>query len=148
MKHSSQFTRCEWLHTAAATAGSLLLPGRMALTAALSDVAETEHFWYRLAPDGPCIDSQRDHKACGFGGGKIFLSEDNGTTWPHRAEFAEAENITFNCLLKNGNILFATRAKLFLSTDHLKTHRAITVMDREGRDYLPQTPVNPTEPDW
>ena len=148
MKHPSQLTRRQWLGATAATAGGMLMPGTMDLTAALSDVAETKHFWYRLAPDGPYIDSQRDHKAFGFQNGKIFLSEDNGKTWPHRAEFADAENITFSCLLKNGNILFATRAKLFLSTDNLKSHRPITVKDREGRDYLPHTPVNPAEPGW
>lgn len=126
----------------------MLLPGGKNLTAAPSDAASTDHFWYRPAPEGPYIDSQRDNKAFGFGNGKILLSEDNGKTWPHSAEFPEAENITFSCLLKNGNILFATREKLFLSTDNLKTHRRITVKDREGRDYQPHTPVNPDLPGW
>jgi hypothetical protein len=148
MKASSPLTRRQWLGATAATAGSLLLPHPRRLGAALSDTASTEHFWYRLAPDGPYIDSQRDHKAFGFGDGKIYLSEDNGKTWPHSAAFAEAENITFSCLLKNGNVLFATREKLFLSTDNLKTHRPVTVKDREGRDYLPHTPVNPDQPGW
>jgi len=65
--------------------------------------------------------------AFGFGGGKIFLSEDNAKSWPHSAEFAEADHITWSCLMKNGNILFATRERLFLSTDNLKTHREIVV---------------------
>ena len=107
MNHPSQPTRRQWLGATAAAVGGILLPGTMDLTAALSAVAESKHFWYRLAPDGPCIDSQRDHNAFGFGDGKIFLSKDNGKIWPHRAEFADAENITFSCLLKNGNILFA-----------------------------------------
>ena len=148
MKHSSQLTRRRFLGATAATAGGVLLPGTAKLIAAPSDVASTEHFWYRLAPEGPYIDSQRDNKAFGFGDGKIFLSEDNGKTWPHSAEFAEAENITFSCILKNGNILFATREKLFLSTDNLKTHRAITVKNRDGSDYLPHTPKNPDQPGW
>lgn len=146
MKHASQFTRRQWLAT---TAGGLVLGGSLDLAAALTDVAETPHFFYRLAPtDGPYVDSQRGSKAFGFRDEKIFLSEDNGKTWAHSAEFAEAENITFSCLLKNGNILFATREKIFLSTDNLKTHRAITVKDRDGREYLPHTPVNPAEPGW
>ena len=109
---------------------------------------ETEHFWCRLAPEGPYIDSQRDNKAFGFGDGKIFLSEDNAQTWAHSAAFPDAENITFSCLLKNGNILFATREKLFLSTDNLKTHREIIVKNRDGSDYLPHTPQNPDQPGW
>ena len=69
-------------------------------------------------------------------------------TWAHSAAFPDAENITFSCILKNGNILFATREKLFLSTDNLKTHRQIIVKDREGSDYLPHTPQNPDQPGW
>ena len=95
------------------------------------------------APEGPYIDSQRDNKAFGFGDGKIFLSEDNAKTWAHSAAFPEAENITFSVILKNGNILFATREQLFLSTDNLKTHREIIVKNRDGSDYLPHTPMNP-----
>ena len=146
MKHAS-FTRRQWLGATAATAGSFLLP-RIPLRAALSDIAETEHFYYRGAPDGPYMDSQRDHRAFGFGSGKIFLSEDNGRTWPHSAEFAEADNITWSCLMKNGNVLFATRERLFLSTNNLGAHREIIVKDRGGRDYLPHKPVNPDLPGW
>jgi len=124
------------------------MPGSIRLSAASSDVASTEHFWYRPAPEGPYIDSQRDNKAFGFGNGKIFLSEDNAKTWAHSAEFADADNITFSCLLKNGNIVFATRTKLFLSTDNLKTHRSITVKNRDGSDYIPHTPKNPEQPGW
>ena len=109
---------------------------------------ETEHFWYRLAPAHPYIDSQRENTAFGFGKGKIFLSQDNGKTWPHSAEFPDAENITFSCILKNGNIVFATRTKLYLSTDNLQTHKQITVRDQKGRDYLPHTPQDPQQPGW
>lgn len=131
-----------------ATAGSILLPRPARLMGAPSEAASTEHFWYRLAPEGPYIDSQRDNRAFGFGGGKIHLSEDNGKTWPHRADFAEAENITFSCLLKNGNVLFATRAQLYLADGNLKGMRPITVKNPDGRDYLPHTPKNPDQPGW
>ena len=113
----------------------LAQPGHLA-AAGRSRSGENEHFWYRLAPEGPYIDSQRDNKAFGFGDGKIFLSEDNGQTWAHSAAFADAENISFSCILKNGNILFATREKLFLSTDNLKTHRA-DHRQRSRRQRLP-----------
>src|ERR1700677_1920600 len=117
----SSLHRRRFLQATATAIGGLLLPETTKLVGAPSDMASTEHFWYRLAPEGPYIDSQRDHKAFGFGNGKIFLSEDNGNTWAHSAEFGEAESITWSVILKNGNILFATRAQLFLSTDNLQT---------------------------
>lgn len=132
---------------AAATAGGLFSASLSRLHAA-AGTGENEHFWYRLAPEGPYVDSQRDHKAFGFGEGKIFLSEDNARTWAHSAPFPEAENITWSTLLKNGNILFATREKLFLSTDNLKTRRQIIVQQRDGRAYLPHTPQDADKPGW
>ncbi|HID76945.1 MAG TPA: hypothetical protein EYP56_13235, partial [Planctomycetaceae bacterium] len=108
----------------------------------------TGHFHYRLQPPGPYIDSQRDNKAFGFSDEAVFLSEDNGRTWPYRLGFPNAKNITFSCILKNGNILFATRTKLYLSTDNLKTYRRITVKDPRGADYLPHKPQNPDRPGW
>lgn len=91
---------------------------------------------------------QRENKAFGFGDGKIFLSEDNAKSWAHSAAFPDAANITFRCLLKNGNILFATRQKLFLSTDNLKSHREIVVKNRDGSDYRPHTPQNDRCEGW
>ena len=136
-----------FLGTAAtATLGGMLSSGISSAQA--GPIRETKHFWVRLLTEGPYIDSQRDNKAFGFGGGKVFLSEDNGESWAHSAAFPEAENITFSCLLKNGNILFATREKLFLSTDNLASHREIIVKDQEGKDYLPHTPQDPNQPGW
>jgi hypothetical protein len=97
-------------------------------------IRENEHFWFRGAPPGPYIDSQRDHKSFGFGDGKIFLSEDNARSWEHSADFADAENITFSCILKNGNVLFATREKLFLITDKQKTYRQNVVKNQDVSD--------------
>lgn len=139
-------SRRRFLAAASASAGGLVLPGIH--TAHAATIGATEHFWYRLAPDGPYIDSQRDNKAFGFGFGKIFLSEDNGKTWPHDAIFRDADNITFSCILKNGNILFATRTKLFLSTDNLRSHRQIIVKDADGTPYLPHQPLDPAKPGW
>jgi len=148
MNSTSRWNRRQWLAAAAAaTAGGSLSTDLFAQQAAQARGA-TKHFWYRLAPPGPYIDSQRDNKAFGFGNGKVFLSEDNGHTWPHSADFPEAENITFSCLLNSGNILFATRQQLYLSTDNLKSYREIIVKDREGDDYLPHTPRNPDQPGW
>ena len=93
----------------------------------------TAHFWYRLQPAGPYIDSQRDNKAFGFTDGAVLLSEDNGRTWPYSMAFPDARQITFSHILKNGNILFSTGSQLYLSTDNLKTYQPITVKDADGR---------------
>lgn len=141
-------SRRRFLAAASASASGLVLPGSRSLLAASTDVASTDHFWYRLAPEGPYIDSQRDNKAFGFGFGKVFLSEDNGETWRHDALFRNADNITFSCILKSGNILFATRTKLYLSTDNLRTYKQIVVKDQDGSDYVPHTPLDPIRPGW
>lgn len=133
----------------AATAGSAFLAvPRIQFAAAMS--GENEHFHFRLAPPGdPYIDSQRDHRAFGFTDDDfLHLSEDNGHHWSRRASFPNARNITFSCLLKNGNILFATRTKLYLSTDNLKSIAPVTVRDTNGEEYLPHTPKNPENPGW
>jgi len=134
---------------AAAAFGGVVGPRRSGLRAAEPRAGETEHFWYRLAPpDGPYVDSQRDNRAFGFGGGRVFLSEDNARTWPHGAAFPEAEHITFSVLLRNGNLLFATRERLFLSTDNLRAHRPVVVRGRDGAEYRPHAPRDPGQPGW
>lgn len=108
----------------------------------------TDHFWYRPQPEGPYIDSQRANKAFGFTDGTIFLSEDNGSTWPYSIAFPDARNITYSCILKNGNILFGAGSKLYLSTDDVSSYRQITVTDVDGSDYIPHAPQNPDLPGW
>lgn len=143
------FRRRDFLRSAAAlTVGGVVSHGLSRAETTASVVRETEHFWVRSAPLGPYIDSQRDHKAFGFGDGKIYLSEDNAKSWAYSSDFPEADHITFSCLLKNGNIIFATRERLFLSSDNLKTHRQIVVKRADGGDYLPHTPQNPDLPGW
>lgn len=110
---------------------------------------ETEHFYYRMpSTDEPYIDTQRDSRMFAFHGTKIMLSENCGKTWPHVAEFPNAQDITFSVLLKNGNALFATRERLFLSTDKLKTHREVIVKRPEGGEYRPHAPLDPKNPGW
>jgi hypothetical protein len=131
-----------------ATTGSLFLP-TLTRSHAADITGENDHFHYRMpALDGPYIDSQRDNQAFAFTTGKIMLSDDCGKTWAHTADFAEAQHITFSVFLANGNILFATRERLFLSTDRLKSHREIIVKNPDGSDYLPHTPINPDAPGW
>ncbi|MHC4691983.1 MAG: hypothetical protein ACYS67_04515 [Planctomycetota bacterium] len=147
-----RITRRRFLGATAITASGILMPGMRRLDANQtykpSEFSSTDHFWYRLQPADPYIDSQRDNKAFGFVNGTIFLSEDNGRTWPHSIAFSNARNITFSCILKNGNILFATRSKLYINTNNLKTYRQITVKDANGADYIPHSPKNPEHPGW
>ncbi|MHC4996094.1 MAG: hypothetical protein ACYTGQ_13695, partial [Planctomycetota bacterium] len=108
---------------------------------------QTEHFLYRLAPaDGPYIDSQRDNKAFAYNDHQVLLSEDNAQTWPHRSNFPNTQDIVFSSILGNGNIVFATKRKIYLSEDNLKSYRQITVQNTDGRDYLPHTPNEPNKP--
>ena len=113
-----------------------------------TQVGETDHFWYRLGPEDVYIDSQRDNRAFGHADGQVLLSEDNGETWPHRLDFPGAHNITFSCILGNGNVVFATRAHIYLSTDKLRTYEEVIVRDLDGGDYLPHTPQDPDRPGW
>ena len=148
----SRVTRRQFLGAAVATAGAFSLSNIAALgdntTASAAEFPSTEHFWYRLQPAGMYIDSQRGSKAFGYAEGKIFLSEDNGHTWPHSIAFPDKQRITFSHILKNGNVLFAAGSKLHLSTDNLKSYRQITVKAADGSDYQPHTPQNPDNPGW
>jgi len=152
MTARQRLTRRRFLATTVATAGGILMPGTGRLgakpTAAASGFPSTDHFWYRPQPAGLFVDSQRDNKAFGFADGKVFLSEDNSRTWPHGIAFPDARYILFSCILKNGNILFSALAKLYLSTDNLKTYTQITVKDTDGSDYIPHAPKNPDRPGW
>jgi len=132
----------------ASVAGSMLLP-RPSGMAAPGDIGETDHFWYRLAPkDGPYIDTQRDHKAFGMGDGKIYFSEDNSRTWARSLDFPDAVNLNFSCILGNGNIIFATRGKIYVSSDNLKSYRELKVTDTDGSDYMPHAPKDPAKAGW
>lgn len=150
MNPSLSLNRRRFLTTASVvSAGGWLDPGLLRAEESAVRSGENEHFFWRLgSEEGPYIDSQRGSRAFGFRDGMIYLSEDNGGTWPHEAAFPDAENITFSVLLGNGNVLFATRAKLFLSTDNLATHREIVVQNADGTLYPVHTPVDPDKPGW
>jgi len=118
------------------------------ITTKIPEFPATAHFWYRPQPAGLFVDSQLDNKAFGYAEGKIFLSEDNGRTWPYSAAFPDAKHIVFSVILKNGNILFSALAKLYLSTDNLKTYKQVVVKKADGADYIPHTPQNLSLPGW
>jgi hypothetical protein len=152
MTPQQRVTRRRFLGAAAAAGGGMLTAGAVGLGAeSLSSPTEfpsTDHFWYRPQPAGPFVDSHRDNKAFGYADGKVFLSEDNGRTWPHSIAFPDAGHIVFSCILRNGNILFSALARLYLSTDNLKTYNEITVKDIDGTDYIRHAPKNAERPGW
>jgi len=78
--------------------------------------------------------------------GLIFYSEDGGVTFPHSYTFADAHNIQMCHVFANGTILFATRTKIYYSTDKLVTVTEYIVKDTDGSNYLPHTPVNSDYP--
>ena len=147
-----QITRRHFLNAATLAAVGIVVTDPPELDASAvvvpSGWSSTDHFWYRLQPAGPYIDSQRENKAFGFSDTAVLFSEDNAHTWPHSMPFPNARNITFSSILKNGNILFATDAKLYVSADNLHTYRQITVKDANGADYVPHTPQNREYPGW
>ena len=102
MAVQEQVTRRRFLSATAAAAGGLLIPGAIGLGADAVAVppgaGSTDHFWYRPQPPGLFVDSQRDNKAFAYADGKVLLSEDNGHTWPHSAEFPDARHIVFSCI--------------------------------------------------
>ena len=87
-------------------------------------------------------------QAFAYTDGEIFLSDDNGHTWAHSIAFPEAKDIMFSHILKNGNVVFATDTKLYVSTDGLKSYQQITVKAQDGSDYVPHTPQNAAKPGW
>jgi hypothetical protein len=144
-KNKHDITRRGFLRAATTMAGGVLVARSFA---ASDEFPSTYHFWYRPRSKGPFVDSQCDSKAFGYENGKIMLSEDNGRTWPHSAAFPDARQIVFSHIVKNGNILFSALAKLYLSTDNLKTYRLVTVKDTDGSDYIPHSPKDASRPGW
>lgn len=114
----------------------------------IKEPSSTDHFWYKALNKGPYIDTQRDHKSFGFSERSIFLSTDNGRSWRYELDFWDASNITFSHIFENGNILFATQNRLYLSEDNLRTLREIVVKNRDGSDYVPHVPKSPDFPGW
>lgn len=140
------------VNSALATGGMAaagIMPAQSRAAEESQDWPSNAHFWYRPQPeDGPYIDSQRGDRAFGYSQGKILLSTDNGRTWPHACDFSDGHRITFSHILKNGNVLFATGANLYLSDDNLNSYRKIVVQRHDGSDYVPHTPKNPDLPGW
>ncbi len=152
MKNQKNINRRHFIGTAAVASGGLFFTGPYISYAGkkTSDAAypSTPHFWYRRPDSSIYIDSQRGKKAFGFSDNTIFLSKDNSHNWYRKAGFQDGKNITFSHIFGNGNILFASKARIFLSTDNLKSYREITVKNQDGTDYKLHKPQNPDNPGW
>ena len=74
MNPPARLDRRRFLASAAATAAFGALPslGRARSTEPSTKIGETDHFLYRLASEGPYVDSQRGRRAFGFGEGRLF----------------------------------------------------------------------------
>lgn len=148
MKSYTSVNRRQFISTLAPAAGGLLLPSTKLFGSPSPRTPSTKHFWYKRISDGPYIDTQFGNQAFGFTADTIFLSEDNSHSWPCQLGFWDAANITFSHIFQNGNILFATRNRLYLASDKLQTIKEIIVKNPDGSDYLPHVPRNPEYPGW
>jgi len=152
MTNTNNFNRRQFIGTAAAATGGILFSGSGNISSDSyppdDNFLTTKHFRYFKPPDVPYIDSQRGNRSFAFSDKEIFLSEDNSRTWNYSNKFPDAANITFSHIFENGNILFATRTKLFLSTNNLSSYKEIILKNQDGTDYLPHTPKNPDYPGW
>jgi len=90
---------------------------------------------------------QKDEKKIAVFGDSIFMSLDNGLSYPYKIQNSDAENITFGVMYTNNAIFLASKSKnLYVSYDSLSSIIERTLKDTSGSDYVYHTPVNPTYP--
>lgn len=152
MTKENDFNRRQFIGTAAAVAGGLMLPmsdvfGADRVTPS-ADYPSTPHFWYRKPPNTPYVDSQNKNMAFSFTDNEILFSDDNSHTWSYKEDFPDAKNITYSHIFNDGTVLFGTQEKLYLCEEKLRSYKEIVVKDTDGKDYLPHTPKNPDNPGW
>jgi len=75
----------------------------------------------------------------------LLYSVDSGINY-NRLEFPDAKHINMFHIFKNGTLMFATRTKIYKSTDNLLTISEITVKDTDGSDYAFHTPEDAKYP--
>ena len=152
MTKKNYFNRRQFIGTAAAAAGGLMLPMSdsfgMYHHTTPGDYPSTPHFWYHKPANTPYVDSQNKNMAFAFTDTEILFSDDNSHTWIYKLAFPDAKNITYSHIFNDGTVLFGTREKLYLCKKKLKSYKEIIVKDTDGKDYLPHTPKNPDNPGW
>ena len=94
--------------------------------------------------------AQQDSWKLGYFTGEdiLYLSADNGVTWPYSIAFASGcDNIRTAHVFKNGRVFIGIREnKIFYSSDLLTTLPEITCKDIDGNDLVRHTPNNASYP--
>ena len=102
------------------------------------NVYENDYLYWELSSVNQFAVS--GNKSLRFETGKVYLSLDNGGTWPYLINISGLTAITSGFIFPNGNILFSgvqTTAKVWLSTDNLATINEIRPTDLNGDDFYP-----------
>lgn len=76
----------------------------------------------------------------------IYYSYDNGVNWNIYEFGGQTKYISMVHSFQNGNVLFATRTKLFNSLDSLNSISEVILQDTVGSDYVIHTPKNEDYP--
>jgi len=90
------------------------------------------------------ISAQRDDKVLSFNDADtLYLSTDGGDTFPTTLDVTGiGDRIDFAHIFANGNILFATDRKIYLSDDNLATYSEVPVTGIDGNPFVQGTKYN------
>ena len=94
---------------------------------------ENEDFYYRVISDS--IVGQQDDYILKQDGTTLYLSINGGSTYPYSKTITGLEFIQFFYAWANGNISFADRGKMYLTTDNFSTVTEVIPKDVNGDDF-------------
>lgn len=83
------------------------------------------------------VDFERESKSLALMNDYIRLSVDGGSTYPTKIYFEGTDDIGMSYIFSNGNIIWATKDKIYISTDNLASYSEITVKDTDGTNWTP-----------
>jgi len=84
------------------------------------------------------IATQKDNKILEFDdAGTLFYSIDGGVSYISKVTSPTISIITFAHIFDNGNVIFADRNKVYLSTNNLTTYAETTVKGIDGNTFVP-----------
>ena len=98
-----------------------------------SYVMENESFYYRVIDDS--VVGQSGDYMLKQDGTTLTLSTDGGATYPITKTIAGLETIQFFYVWANGNISFADRGKMYVSTNNLSIVTEVVPKDTDGSDF-------------
>jgi len=78
-----------------------------------------------------------DNKVFAYSNGVLYLSYDAGFSFVKNIPFADCNEIRRSKIYANGNILWCTQTKVYLSTDDLSTYNEVIVKDIDGSAWTP-----------